>query len=184
MPIVDMVARPLAERLLICLDAQVQDLEKPPKYVMLRSGNITNFLMSINKNECCAGLAWVRVAGIVPSSGQNWPAQDLAPQKCGTAQYAVELEMGVVRCAPVATAQSIPSADTWNISAIDTLADFAAMDRAICCFLDGFRGLALPGAWSPLAVQGMCVGGIMTLTASAAPCNCVDEDSPGSPGSI
>lgn len=181
MTIVDLVATPLAMRLLVCLSEQAKLLEKPPKDVMLRSGNQVNFLMSLTKNECCNGLAWVRVAGIVPSSGangQNFPSQDLTPQKCGTARYAVELEMGIVRCAPVATAQAIPSDDIWNISAVDTLADFAAMDRAICCFLDGFGGIALPGAWTPLAVQGMCVGGVMTLTASANPCNCIDDESP------
>lgn len=186
MAIVDLVATPLAMRLLVCLSQQVALLEKPPVNVMLRSGNQVNFLMSLTKNECCSGLAWVRVASIVPSSGasgQAFPAQDITPLKCGTSRYAVELEMGVVRCAPVATAQAIPSDDIWNISAVDTLADFAAMDRAICCFLDGFGGLALPGAWTPLAVQGMCVGGVMSLTASANPCNCVDEESSGPGGS-
>jgi hypothetical protein len=178
MTIVDLVATPLAMRLLVCLGEQVAQLEKPPTNVMLRSGNQVNFLMSLTKNECCSGLAWVRVAQISPSSGNNWPAQDQTPQRCGTQRYAVELEMGVVRCAPVATAQAIPSDDRWNISAVDTLADFAAMDRAICCFLDGFGGLALPGAWNPIAVQGMCVGGSMSITASANPCNCVDDESP------
>lgn len=178
MTIVDLVATPLAMRLLVCLGEQVAQLEKPPTNVMLRSGNQVNFLMSLTKNECCSGLAWVRVAQISPSSGQNFPAQDQTPQRCGTQRYAVELEMGVVRCAPVATAQAIPSDDRWNISAVDTLADFAAMDRAICCFLDGFGGLALPGAWNPIAVQGMCVGGTMSITASANPCNCVDDESP------
>lgn len=178
MTIVDNVATPLAMRLLVCLAEQVAMLEKPPADVMLRSGNQVNFLMSLTKNECCNGLAWVRVAQIAPSSGQNFPSQDLTPQRCGTQRYAVELEMGVVRCAPVATAQAIPSDDRWNISAVDTLADFAAMDRAVCCFLEGFSGLALQGAWTPIAVQGMCVGGQMTLTASANPCNCIDEESP------
>ena len=178
MAIVDLVATPLALRLLVCLAEQAALLEKPPKDVMLRSGNQVNFLMSLTKNECCNGLAWVRVSQIAPSSGQNFPSQDLIPSKCGTQRYAVELEMGIVRCAPVATAQAIPSDDIWNISAIDTLADFAAMDRAICCFLRGFGGIALPGAWTPLAVQGMCVGGTMQLTASATPCNCVDDESP------
>lgn len=178
MAIVDLVATPLAMRLLVCLGEQAAMLEKPPRDVMLRSGNQVNFLMSLTKNECCNGLAWVRVAQIAPSSGNNFPSQDQTPQKCGTARYAVELEMGIVRCAPVATAQAIPSDDIWNISAIDTLADFAAMDRAICCFLDGFNGIALPGAWTPLAVQGMCVGGVMSITASANPCNCIDDESP------
>lgn len=180
MTIVDLVATPLAMRLLVCLSTQVAQLEKPPANVMLRSGTQVNYLMSLTRNECCEGLAWVRVAQIVPSSGNSWPAQDQTPQRCGTQRYAVELEMGVVRCAPVATAQAIPSDDRWNISTIDTLADFAAMDRAICCFLEGFTGLALPGAWNPIAVQGMCVGGTMNLTASANPCNCVDHESPGS----
>jgi hypothetical protein len=173
------VATPLAMRLLVCLDEQVQQLEKPPQNVMLRSGTQVNYLMSLTKNECCAGLAWVRVSQIAPSSTANWPSQDVNPPRgCGVLRYAVQLEMGVVRCAPVATAQSIPSEDAWNISAVDTLADFAAMDRAICCFQDGFNGLTLVGAWEPIAVQGMCVGGTMSLTASANPCNCIDQESP------
>lgn len=178
MAIVDLVATPLAMRLLVCLDGQVVQLEKPPAHTMLRSGTQVNYLMSLTRNECCEGLAWVRVAQVVPSSGNNWPAQDITPNRCGTQRYAVELEMGIVRCAPVATAQAIPSDDRWNISAIDTLADFAAMDRAVCCFLDGFNGLMLQGPWNPIAVQGMCVGGTMTINASANPCNCVDEESP------
>jgi hypothetical protein len=178
MAIADLVATPLAMRLLLCLDSQVQLLEKPPANVMLRSGTQVNYLMSLTKNECCAGLAWVRVSQIVPSSGLNWPQQDVTPPRgCGIKSYAVEMEMGIVRCAPVATPQAIPSEDTWNISAIDTLADFAAMDRAICCFQRGFDRLTLPGAWNPIAVQGMCVGGTMNFTAQALPCNCVDVES-------
>jgi hypothetical protein len=181
MPIIDRVATPLALELLACLDQQVQQLEKPPAHTMLRSGNQVNFLVSLSKNECCQGLAWVRVSQIAPSSTQNWPAQDVTPPHgCGVTRWAVQMEMGIIRCAPVADGVRLPSEDAWNISALDTLADFAAMDRAICCFQESFRGLTLVGAWEPLAVQGMCVGGTMTLTASANPCNCVDDESPAS----
>lgn len=183
MPLKDRVAAPLAIELLKCLNDAVNLLEKPPADRMLRSGNIVNFLVGLTKNECCAGLAWVRVDAVVPSSGQNWPAADLVPlpRGCATQRYAVRLEMGIVRCAPVAST-TIPTDDQWNISAVDTLDDMAAMQKAICCMRDLLEPnqLILEGSWEPLAVQGMCVGGILPVTISAAPCNCLDDESPAS----
>ena len=183
MALSDRVAKPIAISLLECLSDAVQLLDRPPADVMLRSGNLVNFLVGLSKNECCAGLAWVRVDQIVPSSGQNWPAQDLIPQPrvCLPLRYAVNLEIGIVRCAPVAST-TIPSADEWNISAENVLDDFAAMQKAVCCFRDLLEPgqMVLEGAWNPLAVQGMCVGGTLNVTASAAPCNCLDDESPAS----
>lgn len=180
MGVVDQVALPLATRLLICLEQEILRLPEAdrPKRIGLRTGDRVDFLVSTRQNECCLGLAWVRVASIAPSSTANWPSQDVVPPRCGVQQWAVVLEMGIVRCAPVPTVSAIPTVDTWNGVTEAVLADFAVMDRAICCFQDGFRRLTLPGQWQPLSIDGMCVGGTMELTAAASACNCGEDESP------
>ncbi len=177
MSVVDLVALPIATRMLVCLAEKVALLEKPPKYVGLRPGDRVAFLLSLRSDECCEGLAWVRVAGIFPSE-TSFPNQEQVPSKCGVRQWAVELELGIVGCAPTPGAKNIPSTDKWNEVTERALAEFAVMDKAICCFLDGFRGTNLVGRWSPLSIEGGCVGGTMGITVAAAACNCREDESP------
>lgn len=171
---VDQVAWPLAIRLLGCLEDSVAELQFPPKNIGLRPGDSVAFYVSRMRDECCEGLAWVRVAQVAPSSSAQWPNPDITPQPCWPLRYAVQLEMGIVRCAPAPGANEIPSQDAWDNLTDLILNDMAAMQNAACCFADGFdlHGVYLVGAWNPLSIEGACAGGSMTITASAGPCNC------------
>lgn len=174
MPIADPLVMPLARDMLDCLDQEISKVENPPLYVQLRPGTVVDHLLSSNEDECCSGLAWVRPALFYPSSAQ-FPEQDGGPLKTGTLAWAVVLELGAVRCAPVGDDNTIPTAAEWDAVTQAVMDDAAAMRRAICCFIDGSpqrRGRVLPGQWLPLDVEGGCVGGILTVTVLGPACDC------------
>lgn len=177
--IADPVVMPLAQEMLACLAQEIAKVETPPAYVQLRAGNVVAHLLSMNEDECCEGLAWVRPVTFYPSSGV-FPTADTAPVKGGTRAWAVTLELGAIRCAPVGDETSIPTGAEWMATVQAVMDDGAAMRRAICCFLDGDprrSGRVVPGAWQPIDVQGGCVGGIMTVTIMGPACDCADAGS-------
>lgn len=176
MAIADPVVMPLAEALLDCLAQEIAKVDSPPAYIGLRPGIVVDHLISLTSDECCEGLAWVRPAGFYPSSAALFD-QDGAPVKGGTRGWAVQLEMGVVRCAPTSDQNSIPTNEAWAESVQAILDDGAAMRRALCCF-EAPEGqpkrLILPGQWEPISIQGGCAGGILTVTVRGPACDCAD----------
>jgi hypothetical protein len=172
----DLMVMPLAQELLVCLDQEIAKVLSPPTYVQLRTGDVVAHLMSMSQDECCEGLAWVRPVTFFPSS-VAFPSQDEAPIPRGTASWGVTLEMGVIRCAPSTSVESLPTAEEWEAVTQAVLDDGAAMRRAICCFIEGEPGRAkivIPGAWQPLAIEGGCVGGILPVTIRAKACDCTE----------
>lgn len=178
MAIEDPMVMPLAIELLDCLNEQIQQVAKPPKFVQLRTGDIVAHLMSTTEDECCSGLAWVRPVTFYPTS--QFPQQaDRLTQK-GVEAWAVTLEMGAVRCAPTPGADRIPTAEEWMAVTQAVMDDAAAMRRALCCWIDsgppgtaGVRaGQILPGQWQPLPLEGGCVGGTLPVTIRRPACDC------------
>lgn len=167
---------PLARELLACLDQEISKVPNPPLRVGLRPGTVVDHLLSTTEDECCQGLAWVRVAGFFPSSS-TFPAQDETPVKGGTRSWAITLEIGAVRCSPTPDADAIPAEEEWDATVQNIMDDAAAMRRAICCFIDarpGRSGRVLPGQWQPLSVEGGCVGGVLTVTIQGPACDCAE----------
>ena len=180
--IADPLVMPLARELLDCLEIEVAKVADPPLHVGLRPGTVVDHLISLNDDECCEGLAWVRPAGFYPSSS-TFPAQDEVPLKTGIRAWAVTLEMGVVRCAPTPGPSSIPTTAQWDAVTQAVMDDAAAMRRALCCFIDAKqsrRGRTLAGLWQPLSVQGGCVGGVLPVTVLGPACDCPDAGENGS----
>lgn len=176
MSIADPLMMPPAREMLECLGQEIAKVASPPKYVQLRPGNVVAHLLSLNEDECCEGLAWVRPAGFSPSSAA-FPAVDTAPPPKGVSAWVVTLELGAVRCAPVGDEGAIPTAAQWDTTVQAVMDDAAAMRRAICCFIDAVPGRAkvvLPGTWQPVEVQGGCVGGIIPVTLRGPACDCSD----------
>jgi hypothetical protein len=176
MPISDPLVMPLARELLDCYAQELVKLEDPPTYVQFRPGNVVAHLLSMEQDECCEGLGWVRPASFFPSSG-IFPVQDTAPLKGGTPPraWAVTLEMGYVRCAPVGDENTIPTGAEWDATVQAVMDAAAAMRRALCCFIDADKrrsGRLIPGQWLPIDVQGGCVGGLMTLVIQGPACDC------------
>lgn len=159
----------IAQQLLTCLEsAYATSTNEAPGEICLRVGQVP-FSIGTNEDLCCTGLAWVRIVQIYPSS--VFPVQDQTVIPCPGSQYAVELEMGAVRCLPDHGAKSGASCDEWTASFLEVDEDAAVMRQALCCMRDnldtGFTGdTFLAGAWQPIDGQGGCIGGTMNVTYS------------------
>jgi hypothetical protein len=148
-----------AQALLSCLEDQLIDLADPipSKNICLRVGEIP---MDIEHGSdiCCEGFAWVRVTRVYPSV--DFPTQLVSPSFCNTTSYAVELQMGVMRCMPFEK-----DCEVWTAVALRADEDAAAMRRALCCFLPMVAtDNLLPGEWVPVGADGGCIGGTMSVT--------------------
>jgi hypothetical protein len=181
MAISDPLVMPIAREMLDCLAQEMAKVPSPPANVGLRPGVVVDHLKSISRDECCEGLAWVRPDPFYPSSGTAetgpFPSPDETPNRQGTLAWAVTLELGAIRCAPVGDETTLPSESDWDNATQQVMDDAAAIRRAICCYIEAAHGRALkvlPGAWQPIAVQGGCVGGFMTVTIKGPACDCVD----------
>jgi len=171
----DPIATPVANALLACLTDQMQNLPKPPAKTELRYGAETGPLIGPNVDECCAGLAWVRVAQVYPSwTDFPAPTNDWSP--CGPLAYAVVLEMGSAFCMPWSDSEQEfdnmdpPSTADWQQAFTTGMQHQTLMRRAAaCCFAPTQRRVV--GEWTPLSVEGGCTGGTLTVTVSVmAPC--------------
>lgn len=159
-----------AETLLICLGIATADISAPPAGLSLRSGAAIALDISQDQNECCGGLAWVRVGDEYPST--QFPSEDGDIGGCGVASWAVELEMGVARCAPVGDINNTPTYDEHYALARVLEEDSAALRRTICCFVNQWRAKGWRvsvGRLSKFGPEGGCVGTIVTLTAQVFP---------------
>lgn len=173
---VDLIGMPVAQQLLVCFTEKLGELPDPPASVQLRVGQETAPLAGPNFDECCAGLAWVRIASIYPS-WDNFPAQDNTWLPCGPLAYAVVLEMGIAFCMPWSDSDGSidnidpPTANDWATAADTQMVHQALMRQtAVCCWHPTQRRAV--GEWSSFAVEGGCTGGKMTVTVSVMnPCS-------------
>lgn len=161
----------VAQELLACLNTALQARPAPPANIMLRPGEEVTPLLSKTGDECCQGLAWVRVSGAVVSPSFD----ERASGTCAIQSRRYTLEMGVVRCAPTPGVSEVPTADQWNTLAAQLDSDLDAMEAALCC-VETFvksRGLFPPtfGEYSPIGQDGNCIGGTVTIELEAD-CGC------------
>lgn len=170
----DTTVLPTAQNLLECLCEHIALVPDPPDKCELRTGKVVVGGVSlVGEDECCQGLAWVRVVSIFPSQ-LGFPEQDTAPlgSGCPPEWLSVIMEMGVLRCAPTGTTTALPTAAEWATAFANTMHDAAAMRDAFCCLEGGFEEKVL-GVWEPLDVEGGCMGGIQTVTVWVPGCiNC------------
>ena len=160
-----------AQELLDCLRTELQARPNVPAYIMLRPGAEVTPLLSKVKDECCQGLAWVRIAGaeLAPS------IDPVTGQKCFAQGRRYTLEMGVVRCAPTPGASAIPTEDQWAELFFQLDSDLDAMEAALCCLrpyvYEQTDNYPLAGDYTPIGQDGNCIGGTLTLTLEAD-CGC------------
>lgn len=173
---VDPIAAPVAAQLLACFTEKLNELDAPPAFIQMRVGRETGPLIGPGVDECCAGLAWVRVVAVRPS-WDSFPQTDNTWLPCGPLAYAVDLEMGMAFCMPWSdtsgTAENLdpPSTDDWAAAHATQMRDQTLMRRtAACCFLPTQRRAV--GEWASLPVEGGCTGGTLSVTVSVMnPCS-------------
>lgn len=116
----------------------------------------------------CGGQGWVRLTNEFPSS--DFPTADQSGSNCNTPS-AYTLEVGVARCLPSGSANSIsgytaPSLEALTEATRLQMADKAAMKAAIRCCLDDddFDFSYTLGQYQPMQASGDCGGGFWTVT--------------------
>lgn len=168
---------PLAQELLACLTEALGTNPNPPANYCLRSGDTVIPDFNQYTDQCCEGLAYVRIARIFPSVAE-FPVEEATWTPCHPLAYGVELEMGVWRCEPSVPnpAVDVPSCEQWTNATQTQMNDWDAMTRAACCFKDS--PLLMPGdpvfegIWAPLNSGGGCTGGAMPLLVGILACKC------------
>jgi hypothetical protein len=162
---------PLLAGALACLQAEMAQVELPPKYVSIRPGIAFSAGMSQVEDECCEGSAWVRVVSISPTD--NFPTPRTEASNCAPVALAVALELGALRCRPTssdADQSMIVTTAQWAETTRLVMNDAAALRRAACC-IAALVGNSTIGVWSPEAVEANCVGGTMQMTIQAPNCD-------------
>lgn len=87
-----------------------------------------------NVVSCCDGQAWVRVTGAYPS--KIFPIPYTTPDKCRVDNWALQVEIGVARCAPKPCAVTGPICCVEDAVAVQgQISDFEAMRRLWSCCL-------------------------------------------------
>lgn len=161
MPYTDSSFLPAAQALLGCLAAAVADLTDPPNVVGLRYGQEVVFDLAQNADLCCEGFAWVRMGNATPGFGED---EVSANARCNVMTWSLELEMGIVRCAPMGDDENIVSESEHAAAAVALAEDFMALRKAICCFGDLVPGYEfVVGTYAPAGPLGGCMGGSITL---------------------
>lgn len=171
----DGVATEWALTLRDCLAAALaEEGASSPSETCLVAGEDGRLMLSAGLLEdwCCAGFAWVRVAGIDPQTPQ--PGDQTGG--CGITTWQVTLEMGVARCHPVGDASAGPTCAQMTEVALLAQQDAAAMRRAVCCLApqveaDGTGRWGVTG-WEPFGPEGACTGGTMGVIVIVDQCQC------------
>lgn len=190
----DYVAWPILDEMLACLTNAFTEWghPDPPALICHRTGTGATIPQMrregrrVTDNECCGGLAWVRLTSVYPTAGGDGLEFSTRIANCFDG-LAVTVELGALRCWPHAGGYA--SCDDWAGNAFNVAEDAAALRRAItCCWGDASsrtdgRG-ALMGTWSPAGISGQCVGGILPVTIGEVAGNldcCEPASSPTSP---
>jgi hypothetical protein len=120
--------------------------------------------------DCCAGFAWVRVLNIYPT--RSFPALDQTPDRCIPPVWAMQVELGIDRCAPaICDTAGNPCCDSELVGVAQQLLDRDAMIRALYCCLPALDEPGAPrmdeiltGPWVANGAEGGCYSSTMTAT--------------------
>jgi hypothetical protein len=166
----------IATLLLDCLCTAVSGNANPPAHCCLRVGDQVVHDADISTDLCCEGLAYVTVGDIFPVV-DSFPEQSIvsqANQVCSFPSWAVNLRMGIVRCAPVG-GNLMPTCAEWTATTIQNLVDAQSLATAACCFKENWLilepGLSVTiGPNSTVPPQGGCLERFVTLIAQTTVC--------------
>lgn len=166
----DLSVWPMLVQALACLENAADTLPSPPKYRSIRGGGSVVAGIDPTTDECCEGLAWVRVVSISPTADFPTPASGYQP--CPAPELAVELELGIVRCSPYFAGgqnDALLPTTAMHLAAVQAvMADAAALRTAACC-LAAQRTLTI-GTWSPVENEANCTGGTLRVTVAVPFC--------------
>lgn len=112
--------------------------------------------------NACQGQLTVRVSNVFPTAVFPNPRQDAIPVggvDGDGSSWAVELEVAVLRCAPVMDEDGLPpSIADQQSSALTVMGDAALIRQAVTGFAISRDQAHIFGQYSPLGPEGGCVG--------------------------
>lgn len=160
----------IATSLVVCLQTAYEGDTGAPAEICHRPGQEAPLNFGTAQDECCTGLAWVRIASIEPViDAAAAEAPDFNP--CSSGDTRIVFELGAARCNPSGTQTAGPTCGQWTELAERIDLDAAAMRRAVCCANDVLPELSNQsvyrirrGRWEPLDSSGGCAGGTMEVT--------------------
>lgn len=156
-----------AQLVLGCLNTQITTgpFPIPQEKICLRFGERVDPTLGTSEDECCTGLAWVRVAGV------DNLVDPSDPNGCFGPSVRITLELGTARCIPFGTIAAGPTCDQWTEAALKMDSDYGSMTAAVCCFKD------LPEIedddainrvrilqYQPFGPDGNCLQGTLSMT--------------------
>jgi hypothetical protein len=170
----DTLLFPFANTLLDCLCAAVSanssELYPAPEICCLRAGEAVALDISNEAvDECCRGLAFVRIDNFYPTGSQSAPfpspSSDFALDKCSPYAWGLNMEMGIYRCIGDA------DCDRWNYVAQRQMLDAKSMRQALCCFMQPLDAQTVSVTpWQAKGPEGGCIGGTMGITVMVTNC--------------
>lgn len=171
----DGMVMPILAQALQCLREQLALVASPPAHYQIRPGVDAEPSADQYGSECCDGLAVVTVTTNYESSDQSWTEPAGAPDNCPPLTWAVQIEMKVLRCVPLAADRRGGSVTDvqWLAAAQAQADDMAALRRVLCCMRDvyGVSSVA-SGGINPLPLSGGCGGVTLQMTVQAPACDC------------
>jgi hypothetical protein len=163
-----------------CLTTEAGKLAKPPAQYQIRPGASFVAYADQTRDECCNGIGWVR-------PGQMWETDDFPSQRTGSsniepADYAVVIEIGLLRCLPTQSDQpgqlgqgANPTTAQWLQATQEAMDDAAALRRVVCCLRTLYRvDAVVAGQINPLQNEANCSGTAITVTMRVPACDCFD----------
>lgn len=146
-----------------CLCAQIEeDGSASPCFCgVVPGGNVTpDYLGGCTAEKC--GMAWVRLGSAYPS---NTPG--LAIEETGncTSGNGIEVEMGLLRCAPMPDSRgNPPSAEVREAAFDQQVKDMLTMKRAIKCCSSLKPKEYVLNIYTPVGPEGDVLGGFWSLS--------------------
>jgi hypothetical protein len=136
-------------------------------------GLATVLALTPEGDECCEGVAWVRLTDIFASL--EFPAQQSTWEPEGEVSWTVVTEIGVARCGGGPGPNMAPT-DAQYLADVQTLMDDAAAMRRVgpnlkatsTHILDYFYG---PGSYNQGTAEGNCMLGVMHLSVQVPACD-------------
>lgn len=142
----------------------------PDENICLRHGEFVAPLLGTHEDECCSGLAWVRIVDVDP-------IEDNFAPNCPSFGRLVTLEMGSAHCLPWGTVEAPPTCAQWTDVALKADAFHDAMERALCCVVpilttSGVAEKVTAGLYEPTGPDGNCIGGRMQVIVETSCTSC------------
>jgi hypothetical protein len=172
----DTMVMPILQAALAALRTEASFTEVPPGRYHIRTGTeFENQADRYGRDECCDGIGWARLVANYEGDDSSWIDPATSPRNCAPVSWAVVLELGLMRCIPMAANdQGDPVTDEqWVAAAQAQLDDGAALRRTLCDLRELYDGSdVVAGQISPLPNTGGCSGVTLQVTIRANACDC------------